>query len=255
LYILVNATPLWLAAPFTEVGVNAGQSYAENISTNAVDPEGQTLTFSKILGPAWLSVAANGAITGTPANSDAGLNTFIVRATDPGGAFANTTMYITVNGPPAWVQNPFSEPGATAGQPYSATVSTNATDPNGDILTFAKVSGPTWLTVGTDGTLSGTPQSSDIGPNSFSVSATDPGGLSASATLNISVNATPIIVSASLQGGALLLSWTGGNAPYQVQSSPTLDSPNWQPLGGPINTNTITVSPSNAASFYRVFGQ
>ncbi|HWL10445.1 MAG TPA: endonuclease/exonuclease/phosphatase family protein, partial [Planctomicrobium sp.] len=39
-----------------------------------------THTFKKISGPAWLAVAANGDISGTPGAADAGLNTFTIRA-------------------------------------------------------------------------------------------------------------------------------------------------------------------------------
>ena len=49
------------------------------------------------------------------------------------------------NWPPSFTSDPFSKPNANAGQPYSGTIATNATDPNGDPLTFSKTSGPAWL--------------------------------------------------------------------------------------------------------------
>jgi hypothetical protein len=54
------------------------------------------------------------------------------------------------------------------------------------VLTFAKVSGPTWLSVAADGALSGTPLSSHLGDNSFVVSVSD-GISTVQTTLNITV--------------------------------------------------------------------
>ncbi len=125
---------------------------------------------------------------------------------------------LMTNSPPAFVSNPFSKPAANAGQPYSGTIATNATDANGDAMTFAKVSGPAWLTVASNGALSGTPFSANVGTNSFLVRVTDSGSLSNTATMNITVlPGQPINATISPQGGNLLLRWTGGIPPYQVQ--------------------------------------
>ena len=53
-------------------------------------------------------------------------------------------------------------------------------------MTFSKVSGPAWLTVAADGTLSGTPENDDVGVNAFTVQVDATGG-SDTATLNITV--------------------------------------------------------------------
>jgi Concanavalin A-like lectin/glucanases superfamily/Putative Ig domain len=160
------------------------------------------------------------------------------------------------NRAPVFVTNPFTEPAIIAGQPGSGTIATNALDPNGDTLTFTKVSGPAWLSVAGNGGLSGTPYSSDVGINSFIVRAADPGGLSSSATLNINVTpGPPIIVSASLQGPNLFLSWAGGIAPYQVQVATNLTDPAWQPVGPPASVTNMLIPATNAAAFYRIGGQ
>jgi hypothetical protein len=251
-----NRPPVFLANPFTELRVNAGQGYSGTIATNASDPNGDAITFAKVSGPAWLGVAGGGALSGTPGALDAGTNSFIVSARDPAGLSNTATMFILVNGPPSFTNSPFAAPGATAGQPYSASISGAATDPNNDPLSFAKLSGPAWLTVAVDGTLAGTPLSADVGANSFVVSATDPGGLSASATMTVAVAAgPPLSVAAALQGANLVLSWSGGIAPYQVQITTNLAAPNWQLLAGPISTNSLSLSPTNDAAFYRVRGQ
>jgi hypothetical protein len=248
--------PSFTVNSFTLPGINAGQGYSGTIATNATDLNGDTITFAKVSGPAWLTVVANGTLSGTPANSDAGTNTFVVRATDPGGLSGSATIYLYVNGAPSFLNDPFIAPGVNAGQLYAGTIATNATDPNGDPLTFAKVSGPGWLNVASDGTLSGTPVSSDAGTSAFVVSATDPGGLSAGATMNITVSPTPPLTCAMVfQSSSLLLSWSGGIAPYQVQMATNLATPDWQPVGTVTSTTNLLVSPTNTAAFYRIFGQ
>jgi hypothetical protein len=160
------------------------------------------------------------------------------------------------NWQPVFLESPFTAQNATAGQPYSGTIATNASDLNGDTLTFSKAGGPAWLNVAANGSLSGTPLSGDVGPGSFLVTVTDPGGLTSSATMNLAVTPAPsIMASLFLQGAQLWLGWTGGTAPYQVQVATNLASPDWQPLGGPISTNQLILSATNQAAFYRVLGQ
>ncbi|HEV2434478.1 MAG TPA: putative Ig domain-containing protein, partial [Verrucomicrobiae bacterium] len=160
------------------------------------------------------------------------------------------------NWTPVFTYNPFVEPGVTAGQAYAGSLAGTAVDLNGDVLTFAKVSGPAWLSVAANGTLSGTPLSGDAGSDNFVVSVTDPGGLSSSAAMTINVTAAPPIISAiSFQGGNLWLSWTGGIAPYQVQLTTNLATPTWENVGGPVSSNSLSLTPTNAATFYRIYGQ
>jgi hypothetical protein len=167
-----------------------------------------------------------------------------------------TSISLVPNWPPTFTANPFTEPSAEAGQPYSGTIATNATDLNGDILTFARVSGPAWLNVAGNGALSGTPLLGDAGTNSFVVSVTDPGNLSSTASMNITVLAAPQIVATLSQGETnLLLSWIGGVAPYQVQMNTDLTSSNWLGIAGPINSNSLPLIPTNGAAFYRILGQ
>jgi uncharacterized repeat protein (TIGR03803 family) len=66
----------------------------------------------------------------------------------------------------------------------------------------------------------------------------------------------PIIVSLQNGGsGNLILSWTGGYPPFGVDTRQSLADDSWQTnwLGG-LNTNSIILSASNSASFFRVEG-
>ncbi len=155
-----------------------------------------------------------------------------------------------------FLANPLIQAVATAGVPYAAALSTNAVQPAGDALTFAKVTGPAWLTVAPDGTLSGTPAVSDVGPNSFTVSLADTNGWSSTATMTIMVAPAPLLASLSFsQGTNMILSWTGGQPPYQVQMASDLGNPVWQTLTGPMTNSTLLLTSSNAAAFYRIQSQ
>ena len=192
-----NQPPVFTASPFGKPAATIGVAYSgQSISGSATDPDaGDTLTYSKTAGPAWLTVAANGALGGTPPAGSGGTNAFTVRATDSGGLFAQATLNITVNAnqPPVFASNPFSKPAASTGVAYSASIASDASDPeNGGALTFAKTGGPSWLTVASNGSLSGTPPAGSGGVNAFAIRATDVAGMFADATLNITVtNAVP----------------------------------------------------------------
>jgi Putative Ig domain len=254
--VVPNWQPTFNVNPLTFASVNAGQAVSGTIATNVSDLNGDTLTYAKVSGPAWLNVAANGSLSGVPANSDANTNSFVISATDSGGLSNTLTLLIYVNGAPSFTVDPFTMSGILAGQSYSGTIATNASDPNpSDALTFAKVSGPNWLAVAANGTLSGVPFSTDVGNNIFVVSVSDVGGLSDTATMNIDVTAAPIISTISVQAGNLLLEWSGGIPPYQVQSTTNLLSPDWQDVGGAISSNSLSLTATNDVMFYRIGGQ
>ena len=93
----VNIAPSFTSNPINKPAAVAGQSYSSSIASDAIDPNpGDTLTFSKLSGPAWLNVAGNGALSGTPLSADAGTNSFVVRVTDSGNLFVNAALNITV---------------------------------------------------------------------------------------------------------------------------------------------------------------
>lgn len=157
---------------------------------------------------------------------------------------------------PGFMSNPFFGPNVIAGQSVAGTVGTQASDPNGDTLTYVKVSGPGWLNIASNGNLTGSPVSANVGTNVFQVSASDPGGLSATATMNVVVSvAPPIYMDADLQGNQLILGWSGGVAPYQVQIATNMANPTWQNLGGLISSNNLFVLPTNSEAYYRILGQ
>jgi hypothetical protein len=90
--------PVFAGNPLTKAGASAGVAYATSIADDVYDPTpGDMFTFSKLSGPAWLNVAANGALTGTPTGSDYGANNFALRVTDATGKTGDATLTITVS--------------------------------------------------------------------------------------------------------------------------------------------------------------
>lgn len=125
-----------------------------------------------------------------------------LRATAAGGytgdmAIDNIDIRIAPSNPvaPQFTSNPISKPNAKQDVAYSASLASDTSDGNGDVISFTKLSGPNWLIVESDGTLSGTPGASDIGANQFVIEASD-GSLSTSATLDIIVenNIAPTVI-------------------------------------------------------------
>jgi hypothetical protein len=94
----VNHPPMFASDPFSKSKATQGQPYSGSIAGNASDSDpGDTMTFSKLSGPAWLTVAGNGTLSGTPpVRGSGGVNTFTVRVTDSAGAFDDAVMNITV---------------------------------------------------------------------------------------------------------------------------------------------------------------
>ncbi|MES2477144.1 MAG: LamG-like jellyroll fold domain-containing protein [Verrucomicrobiota bacterium] len=190
-----NHAPSFTGEHVTKASAAEDANYsvaAQTLATSASDPDGNVMTFTKLDGPAWLTIAANGALSGTPTNGDVGPNNFLVRVADPSGAGGVTRLHIDVintNDAPVWLSDPVVKPSVTRDQPYlAASLAGNASDVDpGATFTFSKLDGPAWLTIAANGTLSGTPVAADVGANTFIVRVTDNVGTSNDATLNIAV--------------------------------------------------------------------
>jgi hypothetical protein len=96
-----NHAPLFNADPIALPAGNVNAAYTgQTLANDASDLDSNPLTFSKVSGPAWLSVAANGTLSGTPGAADGGENTFVVRVTDSLGASDDVALNIIVHGLP-----------------------------------------------------------------------------------------------------------------------------------------------------------
>ena len=106
-----NAEPRFKADPFLKrhavKNVDYWTAAYQQIDLDAFDPNAEKLTFSKISGPAWLTVNADGDLGGAPGDADVGNNAFTVRVTDGAGLKNDATLNITVDS-----QQPPSAPAA-----------------------------------------------------------------------------------------------------------------------------------------------
>ena len=168
------------------------------ISLTATDADGGTLTYSIVSSP------ANGTLSGTapnvtytPAANYNGADSFTFKAND--GLLDSATVAVSltvtaVNDVPVFTVDPIIAAGAFEGTAYTGqTLNGRATDPDaGDTITYSKVSGPAWLAVAANGTLSGTPTLGSAGLNSFVVRATDSTSATVDAGLQITVTTLPL---------------------------------------------------------------
>jgi hypothetical protein len=117
--------------------------------------------------------------------------------------------------PPFWTRDPIPLPNLDVGSPIMGTLAdfaTNPLDPEAGPDSFAKVSGPEWLTVAEDGTLGGTPALADEGSNDFVVSATNADGTTeVTITLNV-VDPNAVLPNDQLFGWWPLIDGSGSTA-------------------------------------------
>lgn len=187
-----GSAPSFSGDTITKSNATEDAAYSDTFVVDVSDPDNDPLTFIKLWGPAWISVAANGDLTGTPGNDEVGLSTLAVRVIDGNGNADEAIVDITVlnaNDAPTWNSDPITFINGHSSQSYIGSVGAYVSDIDvGDTWTFSKVSGPSWLIVASDGSLSGTPSPSDTGLNIFTVRVADLLGATADATVNISVD-------------------------------------------------------------------
>jgi hypothetical protein len=226
LRIGVSGRPTFFTDPVLKPNGFQNQPYANTLADAAADPDGDPITFAKVDGPPWLSVAANGALSGTPPATATSANTWTVSVADATGS-DTAKLIIVVGGSPHWLSDPINKTIARAGFDYAdakQTLAADAVDPEGDSIQFAKVSGPAWLQVAPNGALSGTPTGADIGAQTWVVRASDATGGN-TATLKIET----IEQSGAIQIAGLEV-WDGVQNPHAgegvvLSGSGTVDDP------------------------------
>jgi hypothetical protein len=166
------------------------------------------------------------------------------------------------NQAPSFSGSTIVETNAMEGADYSATLADHASDPEGDAMTFLKTDGPDWLTVATSGILSGTPDSTDIGTNTFGIRVLGAGG-SDTAELQILVETNPALPPAApiglktLAGNSQVsLIWNANSesdlAGYNVYRSMTTSNYTAALTNGLTSTNFVDATVVNGTTYYYV---
>jgi hypothetical protein len=236
-----NDAPVFAANPISGGNVDEDSAYSGTLAGSASDVDaGDNLSYSKVSGPAWLNIASNGTLSGTPGNDDVGPNSFTVRVTDGGGLTDEAGFEVTVinvNDAPAFTADPITGAGATEDTAYVGSLAASDID-SGDSLTFAKTSGPGWLSVAANGALSGLPSNSDVGSNSFTIRVTDAAGAFDDAVLNIAVanvndapvfTVDPILRESGIEGGG----YTGSSLADTAADADAGESLTFSKVSGP----------------------
>lgn len=157
------------------------------------------------------------------------------------------------NAAPYFLANPLMKPDVAAGSSITGTLAGDVSDWEGDSVAFSKVGGPAWLTVGSNGALSGTAPAGAGGLNSFTVSVTDTAGGTSAATLQVNVlvpPAPPTLSWTNLGGGQLQFSWTGGGV-LQSQTNGLIPTGWVNYPGGGTSPVSITINSAPSSAFFR----
>jgi LPXTG-site transpeptidase (sortase) family protein len=184
--ITLSVTPVNDAPLFTSFEVTSATQdvvYTYNITTT--DPDaGDTLSISITSLPSWLNFVDNSdgtaTLSGTPTNADVGPHSIELVVTDSSSATASQSFIIDVgdvNDPPSFTSFPVTTAGEST--PYTYAVVTTDPDPGNTLTISVPITDPlpVWLTLVDHGdrtaTLSGTPNSSQVGTFHVVLQVTD----------------------------------------------------------------------------------
>jgi len=168
---------------------------------------------------------------------------------------ANNTL------PPVFVSGPLVMPNATQYLSYSGTLAGLATDPESDPMYFSKIDGPKWLSIATNGTLSGTPRHGDNGTFQFNVQVNSLGGGRDEAIVQITVNPgppdAPVGLGAVPGAASVQLDWSHGSEgsagfTFKVSRSMVAGGPYTEVASGLTASNYTDSGLSNGTTYYYV---
>ena len=206
------ACPTLLLAPASLPNASVGTPYSETITASGgTSPYGFVVTVGAE--PPGLTLGSDGTLSGTP--TTAGIFTFTVQATDAAGCSGSREYTLAVCGTVTLA--PASLPNATEGTSYSETITASGgTSPYSFTVTVGAE--PPGLTLGSDGTLSGTPTTA--GDYDLTVEATDASGCSGILDYSITVCSVITVSPSTLPNGTVgtaysqIITASGGTEPY-----------------------------------------
>jgi PKD repeat protein len=212
--------------------VAEGASANQQLTATDADIPANTLTFTKVSGPTFVTISASGLVTVSPGSSDAGSYPVMARVSD-GTANDTKTFNVTVT-------NVNNAPTADANGPYSGTIGnpvafdgTGSSDPDGDALTYAWDFGD--ASTGSGATTSHTYAAAGV----YTVTLTVSDG-----TLSDSDTSTATIVDFF----AASVFVTGGGKTVRLSSG----KPTWcgqvEPIGDSFNTGDVDLTSIQATS-------
>jgi RHS repeat-associated protein len=154
-----NRPPVFTSSPVVDANVNTPYTYQAAASdpdgTKPSDANGETLTFSVVVGPQGLTIgSSSGLVSWTPTGSNLGTDNVTLQVDDGRGGTATQTYTIAVqqapgNLPPHIISTPIRQlnlPPA-GGSPVTYQYPVKAIDADKDPLTYSLTTGPTGMTI------------------------------------------------------------------------------------------------------------
>jgi len=210
-----SSVPLFSADPIGKSAAPVDAGYTATLAGNVTNPNRQPLTFSQLAGgPSWLSIAADGTLSGTPALSDVGLNRWTVQVSSSDGTdTAILLIDVTAPGP-----NPPSGLSYSSPPVYTKGTVINNLSPStssGTVVRYVATPNlPNGLRLNsTTGLISGTPLA-PTPATPYTITATNPDG---STTTSLNITVIDIAPSA--------LTYSINPATYRIDQAITLNSP------------------------------
>lgn len=202
-------------------------------------------TYTKLTGPAWLSVASDGIVTGTPTGSPI-TTTVGVRATNSEGT-ADVVLALRVD--EGAVITTTSLPNAVQNQFYSQPLEATGVAPFTWAVTVGSLPAGTTLS---GGVISGTPPT--LATSNFTVQVTDALGRTDTQALSITLgaaSAVPVITTSSLPAGTVGVSYSQTIVATGTASISFAVVSGALPTGLSLNSSTgaITGTPTAAGAF------
>jgi len=162
-----NLAPVISSDPDNQA--TAGSPYSYQVM--ATDPEGSALTYQLAAAPAGMGISATGLINWTPLNADVGIHSVLVEVADADGAATQQHYTLSVFGT-AGNQAPqiVNLPSTSAKEGLSYQFQIEATDADGDVLSYSLTQGGAGATVSATGLLTWTPATTGPQPTTVRVS-------------------------------------------------------------------------------------
>ena len=91
-----NAAPTWIATSWTLGAMKVGDDLSLSVAHQVYDPENESLSFSLLSGPDWLTLTSDGVFQGTPTVEHLGNDSVLIRVADPHGLSSDTELPVNL---------------------------------------------------------------------------------------------------------------------------------------------------------------
>ena len=169
--------------------VKSGESKTEDLASYFTDPDGDALTYSAASSaPTVATVSVAGRVL-TITGAGSGTATVTVTASDPAGETATQSFQVTVPNRAPETVGTIPAQTATEGGTKTLVLQPYFNDPDGDALTYTATSANPAVAVATVSGSVLTIRAIGVGFSVITITATDPGGLTATQIVTIQVSA------------------------------------------------------------------